>query len=111
MEIRGNIGQMKKLASRLPKRPSNPIPKQAPKLRVRVVYCRDLKIPPKKEKEKHTTKIDTYIYIYVYIWSHISNMAAPQKHRACNRPGRPFCDKACNRIGGSCDTPSLRQAC
>ena len=25
-------------------------------------------------------------------------MAAPQKHRACNRPGRPLCDKACNRI-------------
>ena len=29
------------------------------------------------------------------------------KHRACNRPGRPFCDKACNRIGRSA-TKSLR---
>ena len=32
-------------------------------------------------------------------------MAAPQKHRACNRPGRPFCDKACNRIGGLATNP------
>ena len=39
-----------------------------------------------------------YIYTYVY-------MAAPQKHRACNRPGRPFCDKACNRIGGLATNP------
>ena len=42
--------------------------------------------------------------------SSVSYMAAAQKHRACNRPGRPFCDKACNRIAGSCDKPSLRQA-
>ena len=33
-----------------------------------------------------------------------------KKHRACNRPGRPFCDKACNKIGRSRDKPSLRQA-
>ena len=34
-------------------------------------------------------------------------MAAPQKHRACNRLGRPFCDKACNRLGGPpCDKPT-----
>ena len=32
-------------------------------------------------------------------------MTAPQKHRACNRPGRPFCDKACNRIGGLATNP------
>ena len=37
-------------------------------------------------------------------------MAAPQKHPACNRPGRPFCDKACSRIGffatnPPCDKP------
>ena len=25
-------------------------------------------------------------------------MAAPQRHRVCNRPGLPFCDEACNRI-------------
>ena len=25
-------------------------------------------------------------------------MAAPQTHQACNRPGRPFCDKVCDRI-------------
>ena len=28
-----------------------------------------------------------------------------QKHPACNRPGRPFCDKACNRIGGLATNP------
>ena len=44
------------------------------------------------------------IYMYIY-------MAAPQKHRACNRPGRPFCDKACDKIGGlatnpPCDKPA-----
>ena len=42
--------------------------------------------------------------VCIHIW------AASPKHRACNRPGRPFCDKACNRIGGSCCKPSLRQA-
>ena len=32
-------------------------------------------------------------------------MAAPQKHRACNRPGRPFCDKACNKTGDLATNP------
>ena len=32
-------------------------------------------------------------------------MAAAQKHRVCNRPVRPFCDKACNRIGGLATNP------
>ena len=37
-------------------------------------------------------------------------MAASQEHGACNRPGRPFCDKACNRVVGlvtnpPCDKP------
>ena len=50
-----------------------------------------------------------YIHIYICIYTHVY-MAAPQKHRACNGPGRPFGDKACNRMGGSCDKPSLRQA-
>ena len=36
--------------------------------------------------------------------------AAAQKHRACNRPGRPCCDKPCNRIARlatnlPCDKP------
>ena len=62
------------------------------------------------------TYIHTYVHTCLYIHIHTYKclfryMAAPQKHRACNRHGRPFCDKACNRIGGSCDKPSLRQAC
>ena len=32
-------------------------------------------------------------------------MVAPPKHRACNRPGRPFCDKACSRIRGIATNP------
>ena len=37
-------------------------------------------------------------------------MAAAQKHRACKRPGRPFCDKSCNKTWGlatnlPCDKP------
>ena len=28
-----------------------------------------------------------------------------KKHRACNRPGRPFCDKACNKTGGLAPNP------
>ena len=44
-----------------------------------------------------------YIYIYIYIFT--VYIAAAQKHRACNRPGRPFCDKACNRIGGLATNP------
>ena len=32
-------------------------------------------------------------------------MAAAQKHRACNRPGRPFCDKACNKTGSLATNP------
>ena len=32
-------------------------------------------------------------------------MAASQKHRACNRPRRPFWDKACNRIGDLATDP------
>ena len=35
----------------------------------------------------------------------VTDMAAARKHRACNRPGRPFCDKACNRIGGIATNP------
>ena len=37
----------------------------------------------------------------------IRHVAAPQTHRACNNPGRPFCDKACNRIGGLATNPPL----
>ena len=62
-----------------------------------------------------------FVYQFVYVCSeacvcaHLStyeyvDTAAPQKCRACNRPGRPFCDKTCNGIGVSCDKPSLRQA-
>ena len=47
--------------------------------------------------------LHSYIYtFYIYIYV---DMAAPQKHRACKRPGRTFCDKTCNRIGVSCDNP------
>ena len=61
----------------------------------------------KKHAQKHSTRKahshESPFCIYIY-------MSAAQKHRACNRPGRPFCDKACNRLGGSCAKPSLRQA-
>ena len=40
----------------------------------------------------------------------LHSYGSPQKHRACNRPGCPFCDKACNRIRGSCDKPSCHKA-
>ena len=33
------------------------------------------------------------------------HMAAAQKHGACKRPGLPFCDKACDRIGGLAKNP------
>ena len=45
--------------------------------------------------------LHTYIYIYIYIYT-----AASQKHWACNRPGRPVCDTACNRMGGGLATNS-----
>ena len=35
-----------------------------------------------------------YIYIHIYIC-----IAAAQRHWVCNRPGRPFCDKTCSRLG------------
>ena len=34
-----------------------------------------------------------------------TDMAAPQKHQACNRPGRPFGDKACNSMRGLATNP------
>ena len=46
----------------------------------------------------------TYLFTYAHMYID-TYMAACQKHRMCNRPGRPFCDKACNRIGGTCDKP------
>ena len=44
--------------------------------------------------------MEWFIEHAMYIW------LRPKKHRVCNRPGRPFCDKACNRIGASCDKSS-----
>ena len=32
-------------------------------------------------------------------------MAAPQKHRACNRPGRPFCERLVTELGGLATNP------
>ena len=52
----------------------------------------------------------SYVSVSVYVYIYMTYMAAAQKHQACNRPGRPLCDNACNKIGGSCDKPSRRQA-
>ena len=42
----------------------------------------------------------SYVCMYVCMYTSIyTYMAAAQKHRACTRPGRPCCDKACDRIG------------
>ena len=45
-------------------------------------------------------------FIRVNMYTHtVIHMAAAQKHRACNGPARPFCDKACNRMGGLATNP------
>ena len=59
----------------------------------------------------HVSCMYTCLYGCRYEQVYLSIMAATQKHRACNRPGRPFCDKARNRIEGlatnpPCDKPS-----
>ena len=48
--------------------------------------------------------VRVYVYIYIYVYKKcLKNIAL------VTGPGRPSCDKACNRIRGSCDKPSLHQ--
>ena len=49
--------------------------------------------------------VHVYVDVYMYAACICIHMAAPQKHRACNRPGRPFWDKACKRIRGLATNP------
>ena len=39
------------------------------------------------------------MYVCMYVCMYMA-----RKHQACNRPGRLFCDKACNRIRGLATT-------
>ena len=63
-----------------------------------------------KTQDPHLSIHYIYIYIYVYIYIY---MAAPQKKIGlATGPGVLFATRlVINRIGGSCDKPSLRQDC
>ena len=66
-----------------------------------VQFCR---VSPYRCIEYVRVRVCALMYIIKQLWQCL------KKQRACNMPGRPFCDKSCNRIGGSCDKPSPRQA-
>ena len=53
-----------------------------------------------------TVFMSAYIHICIHMRFNIDvHIPTPQKDQAFNRPGRPFCDKACTRIGGLATNP------